>query len=124
VIGDPSYDGGEFEGCYAVAGEAVVPMRSAIMTIPRSPASPSPQPSVLRGGMKRNRLPMVRDVVRMRRQLRRLNDAYLDADNKPLVRHLIEAGLEDLRTLHDTLPENVRRTSWLLTLERHDGWGR
>ncbi len=66
---------------------------------------------------------IARDVIRVRRQLRRLNDSYLEADNKTLVRHLIEAGLDDLQTLHDALPESLKRKSWLLTLERHDGWG-
>lgn len=82
----------------------------------------APRRSAICGTTRRGSAPIIRDVVRMRRQLRRLNDAYLEADDKPLVRHLIEAGLEDLRTLHDTLPESLRRKTWLLTLERHDGW--
>lgn len=93
-------------------------MHSATLT-----AAPTPtRRSVGRGETTRSSVSVMRDVQRARRRLRCLNDAYMDADNKPLVQHLIEAKLEDLRTLHDALPVDLRERSWLLTLERHDGW--
>jgi hypothetical protein len=78
--------------------------------------------TVRRRQTARGRAPLIRDVQRARRRLRCLNTAYMEAENKPLVQHLIEAKFEDLRTLHDALPADLREKSWLFTLERHDGW--
>jgi hypothetical protein len=50
---------------------------------------------------------VIGDVRRARRRLRCLNAAYDEAENKPLVQHLIEAEVDDLRTLHEVLPRHL-----------------
>ncbi len=93
-------------------------MQSAAVT-----ASPSLSPRLVsHRETAHDRTSVIRDVQRARRQLRCLNAAYIEAENKPLVLHLIEATVEDLRTLHEALPANLREKSWVLTLERHNGW--
>ena len=62
------------------------------------------------------------DIQRVRRQLRCLNAAYAEADDKIEVRGLIEAKLHELETLHALLPGFLKRKSWLLAVEQHDQW--
>lgn len=67
-------------------------------------------------------LSVVPEVHRVRQQLRRLNDAYIGADDKVELRCLIIAKLHELEMIHKLLPDSLRPKSWLLAMERHDQW--
>lgn len=67
-------------------------------------------------------LSVVPEVQRVRQQLRRLNDAYGEADDKIELRSLIVAKLHELEMIHTLLPDGLKPKSWLLEIERYDQW--
>ncbi|HXX38887.1 MAG TPA: hypothetical protein VEP50_12220 [bacterium] len=66
---------------------------------------------------------VVPDIQRLYRQLHRLNAGCVGADDKLEVRNSITTKWHELQMLHELLSADLRRKSWLLTLERHDLWG-
>lgn len=61
-------------------------------------------------------------VLRIRRQLRTLNSAYMESEDKPETRMVLQAHVNELKLLHEMLPANVRGKSWILTIERYGVW--
>ena len=61
-------------------------------------------------------------LSRIRRQLRVLNGAYENAEDKFQVRMRLAANLDQLRMVHSLLPQQLREKSWVLSMECYDGW--
>ena len=61
-------------------------------------------------------------LVRMRKRCRTLNDAYDAAEDKTEVRTGIQTTVGHLRELHAQLPSQLRKKSWILTIEHFDNW--
>jgi hypothetical protein len=52
-------------------------------------------------------------------RLRRLNAAYMEAEDKRETTAVLQACFGELRTLHALLPADLRTRSWMLSVERH-----
>ena len=62
---------------------------------------------------------MIPSVVRIRRQIKRLNCAYMGAEDKRETVAVLQACVSELAVAHSLLPTELRRTSWVLSIERH-----
>lgn len=62
---------------------------------------------------------MIPSVVRIHRQIKRLNGAYMDAEDKRETVAVLQACVSELTVAHSLLPSGLRRKSWMLSMERH-----
>lgn len=62
---------------------------------------------------------MIPSVIRIRLRLRRLNSAYLEAEDKRETVAVLQACMGELAVAHSLLPPALRGKSWMLSLERH-----
>jgi hypothetical protein len=62
---------------------------------------------------------MIPSVTRIRRQIRRLNSAYLDAEDKREAVAVLQACVSELAVVHSLLPAGLRKRSWVLSIERY-----
>lgn len=66
---------------------------------------------------------VIPSLLRIHRQLRILDQAYMGAEAKKQVQSAVEAKLHDLRAIHDLLPRDVRDKSWILLMRWYGPWG-
>ncbi len=62
---------------------------------------------------------MVPSVTQIRRRIRRLNAAYMDAEDKRETAAVLQAHVGELALAHSLLPPELRRKSWVLSIERY-----
>lgn len=62
---------------------------------------------------------MVPSVKRIHHQMRRLNTAYMEAEDKRETVTVLQAYMSELVVVHSLLPAGLRRKSWLLSMERY-----
>jgi hypothetical protein len=62
---------------------------------------------------------MVPYVTRIHRQIRRLNSAYTDSEDKRETVAVLQACVSELTVAHSLLPSELRRKSWVLSMECH-----
>jgi hypothetical protein len=62
---------------------------------------------------------MIPSVTRIHRRIRRLNAAYMEADDKRETVAVLQAHVSELAVAHSLLPCELRSKSWVLSLERH-----
>jgi hypothetical protein len=62
---------------------------------------------------------MVGTVRTIYRRFKRLNCAYIDAEDKHETIAVLRAHVNELQAVHSLLPAELRPKSWLLTMERH-----
>jgi hypothetical protein len=57
--------------------------------------------------------------LRVHKHLRTVDSVYIEAEDKIETRMVLQAHVNELRTLHGLLPPPLREKSWILTIERH-----
>jgi len=62
---------------------------------------------------------MIPSVSRIHRRLRRLNTAYMDAEDKRETVAVLQACVSELAVAHSLLPSELRSKSWVLSVERY-----
>lgn len=62
---------------------------------------------------------MIPSMVRIHRQIKRLNGAYMEAEDKRETVAVLQACVSELAVAHSLLPSGLRRMSWVLSMERH-----
>lgn len=62
---------------------------------------------------------MIRDVMRIHRQMRRLNAAYMTSEDKRETAAVLQACVSELTIAHSLLPAELRSKSWFLSVERY-----
>lgn len=62
---------------------------------------------------------MIPSVTRIRRQIRRLNSAYIDAEDKRETTAVLQACVGELAVAHSLLPPGLRSKSWVFSMERY-----
>jgi hypothetical protein len=62
---------------------------------------------------------MIPSVTRIHCQLRKLNSAYMDAEDKRETVAVLQACVSELALAHSLLPSELRSKSWVLSIERH-----
>lgn len=62
---------------------------------------------------------MIRDVMRIHRQMRRLNAAYMNSEDKRETAAVLQACVSELTIAHSLLPAELRSKSWFLSVERY-----
>jgi hypothetical protein len=62
---------------------------------------------------------MIPSVTRIRRQIRRLNSAYIDAEDKRETAAVLQACVSELAVVHSLLPPGLRSKSWVFSMERY-----
>lgn len=62
---------------------------------------------------------MIPSIVRIHRHIKRLNGAYMDAEDKRETVAVLQACVSELAVAHSLLPSGLRRMSWVLSMERH-----
>ncbi|HKX19707.1 MAG TPA: hypothetical protein VJT33_17030 [bacterium] len=62
---------------------------------------------------------MIPSVVRIRHQIKRLNCAYMGAEDKRETVAVLQACVSELAVAHSLLPSGLQRKSWVLSIERH-----
>jgi hypothetical protein len=62
---------------------------------------------------------MIPSVKRLYRNIKRLNSAYMDAEDKRETAAVLQACVSELEVVHSLLPADLREKSWLLSIERH-----
>jgi hypothetical protein len=67
---------------------------------------------------------VVPSVMRIHRQLRALDQAYMATENEKQIQVLVEAKFEELHAIHDLLPTNIRDKSWILQMQAYGPWGK
>lgn len=67
---------------------------------------------------------VIPSILRIHRQLRVLNQAYMNAESKPQVQDMVEAKFHELQTAHDLLPLDLRDKSWILQVQGYTAWGK
>lgn len=67
---------------------------------------------------------VIPSLLRIHRQLRILNQAYMEAESKNQVQSAVEAKLDELQAVHDLLPTDLRDKSWILMLQGYSPWGK
>ncbi len=65
---------------------------------------------------------MVPSVKRLHRHIRKLNSAYMESENKQETRTVLQAHVNELKTLRSLLPPDLRGKIWILSIERHGVW--
>jgi hypothetical protein len=66
---------------------------------------------------------VIPSLLRIHRQLRILDQAYMDAESKKQVQGAVEAKLDELQAIHDLLPTDLRDKSWILLMQGYSAWG-
>lgn len=66
-----------------------------------------------------NATTMIPSVKQLYRHLKRLNSAYMDAEDKRETATVLQAYVSELEVAHSLLPADLREKSWLLSIERH-----
>jgi len=66
---------------------------------------------------------VIPSLLRIHRQLRVLNQSYMDSERKNQVQSAVEAKLDELQVVHDLLPEDLREKSWILMMQGYSAWG-
>jgi hypothetical protein len=66
---------------------------------------------------------VIPSLLRIHRQLRILNQSYMEAESKNQVQSAVEAKLDELQAVHDLLPTDLRDKSWILMLQGYSPWG-
>lgn len=67
---------------------------------------------------------VIPSLLRIHRQLRILDQAYMDAESKKQVQSAVEAKLDELHTIHELLPTDLRDKSWILLMQGYSAWGK
>lgn len=67
---------------------------------------------------------VIPSLRRIHRQLRILDQAYMDAESKKQVQNAVEAKLDELHAVHDLLPTDLRDKSWILMMQGYSAWGK
>jgi hypothetical protein len=67
---------------------------------------------------------VIPSLLRIHRQLRVLDQAYMDAESKAQVQSAVEAKLDELQAIHDLLPTDLRDKSWILLMQGYSPWGK
>ena len=67
---------------------------------------------------------VIPSILRIHRQLRVLDEAYMDAESKKQVQNAVEAKLDELHAIHDLLPTDLRDKSWILLMQGYSAWGK
>lgn len=67
---------------------------------------------------------VIPSLLRIHRQLRILDRAYMDAESKKQVQDAVEAKLGELQAVHDLLPTDLRDKSWIFLLQGYSNWGK
>ncbi len=67
---------------------------------------------------------IIPSLLRIHRQLRILDRAYMDAESKKQVQDAVEAKLGELQVVHDLLPTDLRDKSWIFLLQGYNNWGK
>ena len=62
---------------------------------------------------------MIPSVKQLYRHIKRLNSAYMDAEDKRETAAVLQAYVSELQVVHSLLPADLREKSWLLSIERH-----
>ena len=62
---------------------------------------------------------MIPSVTRIHHQIRTLNSAYTDSEDKRETVAVLQARVSELTVVHSLLPSELRRKSWVLSIERH-----
>ncbi len=65
---------------------------------------------------------MVPSVKRLHRDIRKLNSAYMESEDKQETRTVLQAHVNELKALRSLLPPDLREKIWILSLERHGVW--
>jgi hypothetical protein len=67
---------------------------------------------------------VIPSLLRIHRQLRILDQAYMDAESKKQVQSAMEAKLDELHAIHELLPTDLRDKSWILLMQGYSAWGK
>ena len=67
---------------------------------------------------------VIPSLLRIHRQLRLLDQAYMDAESKKQVQSAVEAKFEELQAIHNLLPTDLRDKSWILLMQGYSAWGK
>lgn len=67
---------------------------------------------------------VIPSLLRIHRQLRILDQSYMDAESKPQIQSAVEAKLNELHAIHNLLPTDLRDKSWILALQGYSAWGK
>ena len=67
---------------------------------------------------------VIPSLLRIHRQLRILDQAYMDAESKKQVQNAMEAKLDELHAIHELLPMDLRDKSWILLMQGYSAWGK
>lgn len=67
---------------------------------------------------------VIPSLLRIHRQLRVLNQSYMGSESKNQVQSAVEAKLDELQSIHDLLPEDLREKSWILMMQGYSAWGK
>ena len=67
---------------------------------------------------------VIPSLMRIHRQLRALDQAYMDAESKKQIQNAVEAKFEELQAIHDMLPTDLRDKSWILQMQAYGPWGK
>ncbi len=67
---------------------------------------------------------VIPSLLRIHRQLRLLDQAYMDAESKKQVQNAVEAKLDELHAIHELLPTDLRDKSWIFLLQGYNNWGK
>ena len=67
---------------------------------------------------------VIPSLMRIHRQLRALDQAYMGSESKNQVQDAVEAKFEELQAIHDLLPTDLRDKSWILQMQAYGPWGK
>jgi hypothetical protein len=67
---------------------------------------------------------VIPSLMRIHRQLRALDQAYMNAESKQQIQSAMEAKLEELQAIHNLLPTDLRDKSWILQMQAYGPWGK
>jgi hypothetical protein len=67
---------------------------------------------------------IIPSFIRIHRQLRALDQAYMESESKDKIQHAVEAKFEELQAIHDLLPTDLRDKSWILQMQAYGPWGK
>ena len=67
---------------------------------------------------------VIPSLMRIHRQLRALDQAYMYAESKKQIQNAVEAKFEELQAIHDLLPTDLRDKSWILQMQVYGSWGK
>ncbi len=67
---------------------------------------------------------VIPSLMRIHRQLRALDQAYMDSECKNEIQSAVEAKFEELQAIHGLLPTDLRDKSWILQMQAYGPWGK